>query len=465
MPSKIKIKNKEELCITKSRKAALELIETGINSVLPQNLMEKSVTYSPEERTLTIFDDKFKISGRIFVIGFGKASGMMAEAIEEILGAEVITAGFVNCTTTDYNTKKIRINKASHPVPNQEGVKGTRKMLEIKKKYSIGPEDLIICLISGGGSALLPYPVEGISLEDKQVTTKLLLSSGAEIHEINAVRKHLSRVKGGQLGQYFAPSLVISLIISDVIGNDLDVIASGPTTPDSSTFEDAYNVLEKYGVIDKVPPAVVEHIRKGIKWKDRGESWEEDVRVKVKETPKELSNCKNYIIGENRVALEAMLNKAEVMGFKPTILTSEQKGETTEVAKVRATEVIQDKYSDFDVILVGGETTPVLPEEHGKGGRNQHYAAVSMVEFSSYPGEWVVVSVGTDGSDFSHEVAGAIVDRNSLEIMRVKGMEPKEYLERYDSNTLLRKIGRSLIVTGNTGTNVSDIAVYLLREA
>lgn len=454
MPSKIEIKNKEELCITKSREVVLELVETGISSVLPRNLMEKSVAYSNENKTLSIFGDKFKISGRIFVIGFGKASGRMAETIEEILGADEITAGLVNCTTTDYSTKKIRINLAYHPVPSKEGVEGTRKMLEIKEKYSLGPEDLVICLISGGGSALLPFPVKGISLEEKQITTKVLLGSGADIHEINAVRKHISRVKGGQLGLHFYPTPVISLIISDVIGNDLDVIASGPTTPDSSTFEDAYNVLKIYGVSNRIPASVVEYIRKG----NRGDA-------EVEETPVGLSNCKNYIIGENRVALDAMFKKAEIMGFKPTIITSEQKGETTEAAKIRAAEILKGLYSDYDIILLGGETTPVLPKEHGKGGRNQHYAAVSMVELKDFYGEWVVSSVGTDGSDFSHEVAGAIVDRTSVESMWKEGIvEPEEYLKRYDSNTLLNRIGHSLIITGNTGTNVSDIVVYFLRK-
>jgi len=444
------IKNKDELSTTRLRKIALEVIESGIRRVLPPNIMHEHVKYDFERRVLYVMGDKFEIKGRIFVVGGGKASGLMAEAFEKIVNSD-ITAGYINCVDTDYRTKKVEIIKASHPVPDENGVNGVKKMLALKDRYDIKDKDVIICLISGGGSALIPYPAEGITLEDKQKTTKLLLSCGAEIEEINTVRKHLSRVKGGQFGMHFSPALVISIIISDVIGNKLDVIASGLTTPDPSTFRDAIAILKKYNLLDKVPSSVVRHLRKG----EAGE---------VQETPKKLENCRNYIIGNLKMALEAMAERSAQKGLNPIIVTDEQKGETTEVARLRAREIIQGKYSKYDAILLGGETTPVLPENHGEGGRNQHYVAVSMIELKECPNEWVVASVGTDGSDFSHEYAGAIADRSSLMALEEKGLNAMEFIERYDSGNLLKKIGKCLIITGNTGTNVGDVILYILSD-
>jgi glycerate 2-kinase len=277
----------------------------------------------------------------------------------------------------------------------------------------------------------------------------LLLRCGAEIHEINAVRKHLSKIKGGQLGNFYSPTKVISLIISDVIGNDLDVIASGPTFPDSSTFQDAYRVLEKYNLVAKAPESIVAYLKRGC----RGE---------VAETPKTLTNCENIIVGDNRLALETMAKKAEEQGFTSCIVTFEQKGDTAEVARTRVSEVIEGKYKDHTALLIGGETTPKLPQNAGKGGRNQHYAAASMLAMKTYHGRWVIASVGTDGSDYLPDVAGAIVDNNTLDRAIAQRLDVQTYIDKYDSYTLFQKLGSSLIVTGSTGTNVSDIMLYLL---
>lgn len=444
------IKNRDSISTTKLREQAIEIIEAGINAVLPSTIMKTLVNYDQNKKILTINNEPYNIKGRIFVVGGGKASGLMAEMLEKIIGSETIEEGVVNCKTTDYNTNKIRIIEAPHPIPDERGVNGVKQMLALKEKYSINENDLVICLISGGGSALMPCPVDEISLQDKQEITKLLVSCGATIHEINAVRKHLSKVKGGRLGKFFSPATVVSLIISDVIGNNLDVIASGPTSPDASTFLDAYNILKKFGLISKAPKSVINYLKKGL----------DD---KAKETPKTLDNCHNYIIGDNSLALESMKIKAEELGFKPYIVTAEQKGDPTTAAKHRANEILSGKYADYNLILIGGETTPNLPEEHGKGGRNQHYAAVSMAAMEKYPGEWVVASVGTDGSDFLQDVAGAIVDNNSLASTEEKKISMQQHLDRYDSNTLFEKIGNSIIITGNTGTNVCDVMVYILK--
>jgi glycerate-2-kinase len=441
------VKNRDKLSVTKLRKQALDIIESGIERVLPPNIMKASVRYDAATMILSIQGDSYPLSsGRIFVIGGGKASCLMAETLESILFPGSITVGWVNCKGGRYRTHKIKTVTAGHPLPDQRGIEGVGRMLSLKQQYAIGKGDLVICLISGGGSALMPCPVHEVSLKDKQRTTELLLGSGAEIAEINVVRKHLSRTKGGRLGQYFSPATVVSLILSDVIGNDLGVIASGPTFPDSSTFSDALGVLSRYDLLDGVPEQVTEFLKKGC----RGE---------VAETPKTLSNCYNYIIGDSKLALAAMRKRAIDIGLSPYIVTAEQKGETTAVAQTRANEMLNGRYDGYDAVLIGGETTPKLPSSPGRGGRNQHYAAISMLAMQPYPGDWLVASVGTDGSDFLPDVAGAIVDHRSLD--KTGGLDVSSYLDRYDSNTLLGKIGDSLVVTGDTGTNVGDVMVYL----
>jgi glycerate 2-kinase len=446
------IKNLDELATTALRHQALKIIEAGIERVLPESIMKSAVNYNPESRVLEVDDAIYGTAeGRIFVIGGGKASGLMAEALEDKIAVDNILTGIVNCKGGNYSTKRIKVIKAGHPVPDKRGLNGVKQMLALKDKHSINSNDLVICLISGGGSALMPCPIDSISLEDKQRTTELLLRCSAEIHEINKVRKHLSKIKGGRLGEFYSPTKVVSLIISDVIGDDLDAIASGPTYPDSSTFQDAYNVLKKYDLAASVPEGVLSYLGRGC----RGE---------VAETPKSLTNCHNHIIGNNRLALEAMAQQAEGLGFKPLIVTAEQKGDTAEAAYMRAGEILKDKYQGYNAIIIGGETTPQLPENAGRGGRNQHYAAVSMLAMKSYPGPWLAASVGTDGSDYLPDVAGALVDNDTLLRAKSRGINVKAYIDGFDSNTLFKKIGGALIMTGDTGTNVSDVMLYLLGQ-
>ncbi|MGD0854394.1 MAG: DUF4147 domain-containing protein [Dehalococcoidia bacterium] len=444
------IKNREELISSGLRARAVELIEAGVTRVLSSNLLRESVRYRRASKKLVIESEGYNLSkGRVFVIGGGKASGFMAEEIEKIIGPEMITAGAVNCKSNGYATKKIEVIQAGHPVPDEAGVYGVRTMLAMKGRYNIGKNDLVLCLISGGGSSLMPCPVSGVSLEDKRDITQLLLRCGADIKEINTVRKHLSLTKGGGLGRYYDPARVVSLIISDVVGDDLDAIASGPTVSDSSTFKEAYDVLEKYGLVEKSPQNAVNYLKRGCAGLEA-------------ETPKELFNCDNYIIGNNRMALEAMEEKARDLGLKPYTVTSELSGDTTDVANRIAKEIADGRYKGFNVILLGGETTPTLTEKAGKGGRNQQYAAVSMLAMKKCAFPWVVASAGTDGSDFMPDVAGAMVDDRSLKTAQDAGIDVEDYIKRFDSNTLFNKLGRSLIITGATGTNVSDVLLYLL---
>lgn len=451
MAAQTMIKNRSELAITSLRTQALDIIEVGISRVLPSSVMKNAVKFDPANRILSINNEDFDVSkGRLFVIGGGKASGLMAQTLEDIIDPKNIIAGFVNCKDDNYRTTKIGITAASHPTPDLRGVHGVKQMLALKDRYSINENDLVICLISGGGSALMPCPVDEISLEDKQKMTGLLVEKGPTIQEINSVRKHLSKIKGGRLGKFFSPTRVVSLIISDVIGNDLDTIASGPTVPDSTTFRDALSVLNKYDLLSKAPKRIVDYLERGR-------------AGKIDETPKKLDNCCNFIIGDIRLALEAIAAKTKELGLKPFIITASQKGDPTEMAKLRASEILNSKYKGYDVLLIGGETTPKLPDDHGKGGRNQHYAAVSMAALRDYPGEWVMAGIGTDGSDYIDGIAGAIVDKNSLNAADSKRIEIQPYLDGYDSFTLFEKIGNSLVKTGNTGTNVGDAAVYILK--
>jgi len=444
------IKNKKELSTTKLRKKAINIIEAGIEEVLPSNLMCQAVKFDKKKKVLTIQEKEYDVSGsKIFVVGGGKAAGLMAESLESILGAENISGGVLTCKENDYSLKKIKIIKASHPIPDKAGTEGVKEMLDLRDIYSIGEKDIVLCLLSGGGSSLLPYPVEEISLEGKQEITKLLLKCGAKIREINTVRKHLSKIKGGRLGEFYSPTKVISLILSDVIGNDLDVIASGPTHPDSSTYLDALSVLKRYDLLTKASKPIIDFLEKGCK----GET---------EETLKELYNCDNYIIGDNKLALLAMKKKAEGMGFSPVIITSEQVGDPALVAKERAKEILERKYADFDVILSGGETTPQVPEKSGKGGRNQHYAAVSLLALKNYSKKWVLSSFATDGTDFLSGVGGVLIDNNTAEL--VKKLDIQSYIDNYDTYNLFERLGNSLIKTESTGTNVGDVIIYILEK-
>lgn len=452
MPEHQIIKNRDQLETSALRVKALDIIEPGIERVLPSTIMRSAVSFEPNISRLTINEDKYLLKGRLFVIGAGKASGLMAETLEEIIGPQYIADGLIieKAAPVDFATAKIRIVQAGHPVPDRRGVEAAQEILALKQKYDIGKEDLVLCLISGGGSALMPCPLEGVNLEDKGAVTSLLLASGADIGEINSVRKHLSRTKGGQLAQYFAPARVVSLILSDVIGNNLGVIASGPTCADESTFTAAYAVLEKYHLVEKVPAAVISALRKGC----RGE---------IAETPKALGSAANYIIGDVRIALDAMAQKARQLGFKPLIISSSQIGDTSILAAQRAQQIMQGAFCGYDALLIGGESTPSLPVHHGRGGRNQHFALCTLAQLKDYPGEWLLASVGTDGSDYIPEAAGAIVDNQTPQSLRGKDLDLQKAIAEYDSYGFLGQTGNSLIVTGNTHTNVGDVILYLFE--
>jgi hydroxypyruvate reductase len=386
------------------------------------------------------------------VVGAGKAGASMAMAAERALGRR-IAAGLVNVKYgATAKLRRIELNPCGHPLPDEAGVAGSTRIAQIAAQAGEG--DLVLCLISGGGSALLPLPAEPIALAEKQATTQLLLACGATIHEFNCVRKHLSRIKGGQLARLAAPAEVESLLLSDVIGDDLDVIGSGPTAPDGSTFADAFAILEKFALVQRVPGSVRERIERGI----RGE---------LPETPKAgdplFRRVRNVLVGNNRLALDAGARRARELGFRTLVLSSEIQGETREIARMHAAIAREIVSTSRPVkapacIVTGGETTVTLRGD-GLGGRNQEFVLAAALEIAGLPNV-VVLSAGTDGSDGPTDAAGAIADGDTLR----RNPDARHYLDRNDSYHYFQSL-RDLVITGPTNTNVMDVRIFLVGAA
>jgi hydroxypyruvate reductase len=426
----------------KLRKDSLSIFRAGLKAADPATAVTQHLAAAARKLRL----DQYR---RILVVGAGKAGATMARAAERALGAR-IAAGLIN--VKDGHTAKLRrieLNECGHPIPDGRGVDGARRIAEIARQA--GPDDLVLCLISGGGSALLPYPAEGITLEDKQQTTRQLLACGATIHEINAVRKHLSAIKGGQLANLARPAKVVSLLLSDVVGDDLSVIGSGPTAPDESTFATALAVLDRYGIRADVPAPVRNRLEAG----ERGE---------IPETPKQLDNAQNIVVGSNRLAIDAAESKAQDLGYRTLVLATTIEGETRDVARMHAAIAREIAVSGRPArppacILSGGETTVTL-HGAGLGGRNQEFALAAALDIAG-PVPVVVLSVGTDGTDGPTDAAGAVADNTTLARAEAAGLDLKRYLADNDSYRFFERLS-DLVKTGPTGTNVMDVHVVLV---
>jgi glycerate 2-kinase len=391
---------------------------------------------------------------RLMVIGFGKASCPMAKSIEDQLfdftDSGIVITKYKHCPSPNM-LKKIRIYEAGHPVPDENGLIATEAIINLLK--GVDKNILLICLISGGGSALFVSPYEGITLNEKQKVTELLLKAGANISELNTVRKHISKVKGGRLAEIAYPAKIISLILSDVIGDKFDVIASGPTAPDKIKYNEVLNVLEKYGLIALTPTSVLDILHKG-------------ANGLIPETPKEgdkaFRNVENIIIGNNRKALEAAKTKAEKLGFHAEILSSEISGEASDVGRWFAKKAIEAKGKEqrAKCLISGGETT-VTVKGNGLGGRNMELALSFAMEIEGIDGI-TLLSAGTDGTDGPTDAAGAIVDGETIKKAKAAGLNPEEYLKNNDSYNFFKKID-GLFVTGPTGTNVMDVQILIIE--
>jgi glycerate 2-kinase len=439
--------------LVKLRKHARQIFQAGLQAVDPVEAIIRHVTL--QDKALIISGRQFNLKDydRILVVGAGKAVAPMAKAVEDLLGNRISDGVIVVKDEHGLPLKKIKICEASHPVPDERGVQGTEEILSLVE--TAGKRDLIICLISGGGSALLIAPAGDISLEDKQNATRLLLACGATIHEFNTVRKHLSRAKGGRLAQMAYPATVSSLILSDVVGDDLDVIASGPTVPDSSTFHDAEQILKGYGIWDQLTPSVRNHIEKGISGQ-------------IEDTPNSndvvFQQCSQVLVGTNLQALKAAGQEARKLGYRPLILSSKVEGEAREVARFYtaiAREILssENPLKPPACVLAGGETTVTITGE-GRGGRNQEFALAAALTIAGLDNV-VVLSGGTDGTDGPTDAAGAIADGTTVARALEKGLDPKAFLRRNDSYSLFQHL-EDLLMTGPTRTNVMDIYMMLL---
>ncbi|MFO7972312.1 MAG: glycerate kinase [Desulfobacterales bacterium] len=389
----------------------------------------------------------------ISLVGAGKATAPMAKAVEDMF-KERIRNGLINVKYGFTQGLSVtEITEAGHPVPNKNGIRGTGKILD--HLQTAGEKDLIFSLISGGGSALLPYPVGNITLSDKQEITRQLLACGASINEINAVRKHMSSSKGGQMARAAFPATVINLMLSDVVGDKMDVIASGPFVPDSSTFKDVWGIFKKYN-LNNIPPVIHKHMKAGL-------------NGQMPETPKEndriFDRVFNFIVGSNILALESASEKAKTLGYETIILSSMVEGETKEVARVHtamAKEIVKTGHPipAPACIISGGETTVTIRGD-GLGGRNQEFCLAACMDLAELPPRVVILSAGTDGNDGPTDAAGALVDRFTVIRGKHAGMDADDFLNRNDAYHFFIKT-KDLFITGPTHTNVMDVRLVLV---
>lgn len=445
----------QQSILEEMRGQAFEIFKAALRAVDPVEAILKHV--KREGGGLLIGETRLELSkfDRILVVGAGKADAPMAQAVESLLGERVSDGIIVVKDGHGLPLQRVRVHEARHPVPDERGLRAAEEILSLVS--GAGERDLVICLISGGGSALLVAPAEGVTLKDKQQVTQLLLACGASIHEINTVRKHLSRVKGGGLAHTTHPATLVSLILSDVVGDDLDTIASGPTVPDSTTFRQAEQILGRYGIWDQAPRSVRMYLEKGVK----GE---------IPETPKlgdpSFQRGVWELVGTNLQALKAARKEAERMGYRTMILSGMIEGETREVAKAHAAIAKEVLSSENPIappacVLSGGETTVTLKGD-GKGGRNTEFALASAMALEGVENV-VVLSGGTDGTDGPTDAAGAMADGETVSQAREKGLDPVDYLRRNDAYTFFETLG-GLVITGPTRTNVMDVCAMLMRS-
>ncbi|MFZ5865552.1 MAG: glycerate kinase type-2 family protein [Thermodesulfobacteriota bacterium] len=442
--------------LQKLRSDALEIFHACLKAADPEEAVKRFVR---------VRDDELGIGGgphlrlsyyeRILVVGAGKGSAPMGKAIEDLLG-DRIKAGLI-CVKYGHGLplRTIRIVEAGHPVPDAAGERAAAEMVSLLE--TAGQRDLVISCISGGGSALLPGPIPPVTLEDKQELVRLLLQVGADIHEMNAVRKHLSFTKGGNLMRAAYPATVINLMLSDVVGDDPDTIASGPFVPDRSTFQDVEEIFSRYDIADRAPAAIMQRVRDGISGA-------------VPETPKHgeeiFQRAHNVIVGSNILSLKAGKVRAEELGYHALILSSSIEGDTTQAALVHAAVAREIEATGNPIprpacVLSGGETTVVV-KGSGLGGRNQEFG-LSLVKRAAELPDTVFLSAGTDGTDGPTDAAGALVDCSSLSRAKDLGIDPESYLRDNDSYHFFEKLG-DLIITGPTRTNVMDVRIVLVGE-
>lgn len=436
-----------------NREIAEKIFLEGVKSVLPEKLITGIMRL--DGSVLTIDEHKVQLDqvNNIYVIGAGKASAAMGHYVESILGNRITGGHIVVKYGHACKLKKVIVAEAGHPVPDSNGLKATEEIIKISTQAT--ENDLVICLISGGGSALLADLPQGLLPEELYIVNNLLIRCGASINEINCVRKHLSGVKGGQLARIVGPAQLVTLILSDVTGNPLEVIASGPTVPDPSTFSDALKVIEKYALSTDITTGVLNYLRDGL-------------HGIHPETPKPgdplFTGTFNILAGTNQIALRAAKNQAVRMGYKTYIIDSELKGDVENVCEsVISTAISFQNNKEIQkpvCLLFGGETT-VRINGNGRGGRNQHLALSAAIRLKNIP-DITLLSAGTDGTDGPTDAAGAVADIGTVRRAMSLNEDPEIYLSEFNSYNFFKRVGGH-IMTGPTFTNVMDIVVVLVE--
>jgi len=431
------------------REPILAVLEASLDAVDPF-IATRSVLVR-EGDVLTVAGRRYDLQAyrRVIVVGAGKAGAPMAQAVEATLGERISDGLVVVKSGHSAVTQYVEIVEASHPRPDAAGVAAGQRILDLAN--SAGPDDFVIALLSGGGSALLVAPAPELVLADVQAMTDALLASGATIHEVNCLRKHCETLKGGQLARAVAPATLITLALSDVVGSPLDVIASGPTVADATTWEDAWAIVRRYELREKLPAPILARLEAGR-------------AGKIPDTPKTedpaFLTSQTLIVADNRVAAQAACKRAQDLGFDALLLTTYLEGEAAQVAKVAVAlgrEILAHSapLTPPACIILGGETTVTLGKNGGKGGRNQELALAAAIALAGEK-RITIVSLATDGSDGPTDSAGGLADGNSRERGRQVGMDAEEYLRNHNAYPFLEAT-HDLLLTGPTQTNVNDL--------
>lgn len=433
------------------KKTALDIFHAGLAAVNPYDAVQAHMPRIVDLYTNGGFE-------KLYIIAIGKAAFPMMRAASDAFG-EVVTHGIVltkyDHAETGVLPSHIDVVEASHPVPDENGVSGARQIIGLLN--TTDEKTLVLCLLSGGASALLVAPNELVTLQEKQQATGMLLKAGANIVELNAVRKHISRAKGGRLAEHAAPAPVVSLILSDVVGDPLDVIASGPTSPDASTYEFALGAIRKYGLEDSIPHSILHILTEG-------------VAGRLPETPKAddpiFERVQNTLVGSNHVAAEAARKRAVELGFETIVLGTEFQGEAADLGKwlvKTAKEHQRDMISSHGkkICLIAGGETVVKVKGSGLGGRNMEMALVAAMELDGHNGI-TFLSAGTDGTDGPTDSAGAVADGMTVSHAQTAGLDAAASLANNDSYHFFKPL-EDLILTGPTGTNVMDLHIVLIE--
>ncbi len=438
------------------KKLFVEIFKKSLESVYPENLFRENIRIEGDILNLRDLNIDLKKFKSIKVLSVGKAAYPMTEALFNVLGSRIEKGISVNLKKVDNPIKNIKIAYGSHPYPDEKSLNAGKEVLEFVDK-SISNNDLVFFLISGGASALMTLPAEGVSLKEMRETTKTVMNAGANIKELNTIRKHLSALKGGKLAKKIYPATLITIAISDVQDDDPEDIGSGPTVPDLSTFDDCLSILKKYKIEDKIPENVLHYLKKGIKG---------EIEETEKPDSEVFKNSKVIVLGNTYYTLKKAEELFKKNGFKTLILTSNDSGEAKEVAKlysaiIKETANSSNPFSPPVVLLTGGELT-VTVKGKGKGGRNTELLLAMLLELQRLNSKFILLSGGTDGIDGPTDAAGAVIDNNIYEKIKREKLIPQFYLNNNDSYSFFKKTD-SLIITGQTNTNVRDIRFFYVE--